>query len=121
MRSFVDAGVELPGSTDAPVVPGEAILSIHDMVNRRSAGGVHIGPRESLTAHQALRAYTRGSAYAVHEEDTKGTLEPGKLADLVVLSDPLDEVEPGHIKDIQVRATMVGGEFLFDADGALGV
>lgn len=119
MRSFVDAGVELPGSTDAPVVPGEAILSIHDMVNRRSAGGVHIGPQESLTAHQALRAYTRGSAYAVHEEDIKGTLEPGKLADLVVLSDPIDEVEPTHIKDIHVRATMVGGEFLFDSDGVL--
>lgn len=119
MRSFVDAGVELPGSSDAPVVPGEPILSIHDMVNRRSASGTPIGLREALTPAQALRAYTHGSAYAVHEERRKGTLSRGKLADLVVLSDELDAVAPERIREVQVRATMVGGEFLHDAAGEL--
>ncbi|MGK0722691.1 amidohydrolase [Leucobacter sp. W1478] len=119
MRSFVDAGVELPGSTDAPVVPGEAILSIHDMVNRRSSSGLPIALHEALTPAQALRAYTHGSAFAVHQENEKGMLTRGKLADLVVLSDPLDGVAPERIRDVQVRATMVGGDFLYDAEGEL--
>ena len=119
MRSFVEAGVELPGSTDAPVVPGEPILSIHDMVNRRSAGGTAIAPREALTARQALRAYTVGSAHAVFEETRKGVLRTGMLADLVVLSDDLLAVAPERIRDVQVRATMVGGVFGHDAEGEL--
>lgn len=119
MRSFVDAGVELPGSTDAPVVPGEPLLSLHDMVNRRSASGAPIASNEALSPAQALRAYTHGSAHAVHEESYKGTLSSGKLADLVVLSDDLAAVEPEKIRDIEVRATMVGGRFAFDAEGEL--
>ncbi len=119
MRSFVDAGVELPGSTDAPVVPGEPIRSMHDMVNRRSATGTPIAPHEALTAAQALRAYTVGSAHAVFEETRKGTLRRGMLADLVVLSDDLLAVAPERIGDVQVRATMVGGGFGHDAQGEL--
>ncbi|UBH06927.1 amidohydrolase [Leucobacter sp. Psy1] len=119
MRSFVDAGVELPGSTDAPVVSGEPLPSLHDMVNRRSATGVSIGAREALTPAQALRAYTHGSAHAVHEERFKGTLTPGKAADLVVLSDDPMSVPPDRIRDIEVRATMVGGVFRHDAEGVL--
>ncbi|WP_018685508.1 amidohydrolase [Actinokineospora enzanensis] len=115
MRSFVDAGVELPGSTDAPVVPGEPLLSLHDMVNRRTASGVPIGPAEALTPAQALRAYTFGSAYAVHEEHRKGTLVPGRLADLVVLDDDPLAVSPDSIKEIGVLATMVGGRFRYEA------
>ncbi|GAA1316459.1 amidohydrolase [Leucobacter albus] len=119
MRSFVEAGVELPGSTDAPVVPGEPMLSLHDMVNRRSESGAPIGLAEALTPAQALRAYTHGSAYAVHDEHRKGSLSRGKLADLVVLSDDPAAVAPERIRDIEVRATMIGGEFGFDAAGEL--
>lgn len=116
MRSFVDAGVVLPGSTDAPVVPGEALLSIHDMVNRKSSSGKVISPKEALTTEQAVRAYTYGSAYAVHEEHDKGTLTSGKFADLVVLSEDLLQVAPEKIKQIEVRATMVAGVFKYDAE-----
>ncbi|ROS44690.1 amidohydrolase [Amycolatopsis thermoflava] len=119
MRSFVEAGVELPGSTDAPVVPGEPLISIHDMVNRRSASGAPIAPGEALTPAQALRAYTIGSAHAVHEETRKGALRRGNLADLTVLSDDLLQVAPDRIGELQVRATMVGGVFGYDAEGAL--
>ncbi|WP_027929529.1 amidohydrolase [Amycolatopsis thermoflava] len=119
MRSFVEAGVELPGSTDAPVVPGEPLISIHDMVNRRSASGAPIAPGEALTPAQALRAYTIGSAHAVHEETRKGALRRGNLADLTVLSDDLLQVAPDRIRELQVRATMVGGVFGYDAEGAL--
>lgn len=68
MRSFLDAGVELPGSTDAPVVASSPLPSIHDMVNRRTASGAPIAPHEAVTPAEALRAYTIGSAHAVHEE-----------------------------------------------------
>lgn len=120
MRSFVDAGVELPGSTDAPVVSGEPLSSLHDMVNRRSASGAVIGAREALTPAQALRAYTHGSAHAVHEEHFKGTIARGKAADLVVLSDDPTHAAPDRIRDIEVRATMIDGAFEYDAEGVLG-
>ncbi len=119
MRSFVDAGVELPGSSDAPVVPGEPMRSLHDMVNRRSASGAPIGLREALTPAQALRAYTHGSAYAVHEEHRKGMLSRGRIADLVVLSDDIAAVAPERIGEIEVRATMIDGRFRYDAEGEL--
>ncbi|KAF5270303.1 hypothetical protein FQA39_LY18877 [Lamprigera yunnana] len=114
MRSFVDAGVELPGSTDAPIVPVEPILSIHDMVNRRSLSGAPIGLSEALTPAQALRAYTYGSAYAVHRRKHKGTFSRGNVADLVVLSDDLLAVAPEKIRDIEVRANHGRRQFRYD-------
>ncbi|GAA4836395.1 amidohydrolase [Saccharopolyspora rosea] len=120
MRSFLDAGVELPGSTDAPVVASAPLLSIHDMVNRRTASGAPIGPHEAVTAREALRAYTIGSAHAVHEEHIKGTLARGMLADFVVLSDDLLGVDPERIGELTVGATVVGGRVVHDA-GALKI
>ena len=118
MRSFLDAGVVLPGSTDAPVVDGAPLLSIHDMVNRRTASGAPIAAHEAVTAHQALHAYTVGSAYAVHEDSRKGTLSRGKLADFTVLTDDLLAVAPERIREITVGATVVGGQVAYNA-GAL--
>ncbi|MDA3644503.1 amidohydrolase [Saccharopolyspora indica] len=120
MRSFLDAGVVLPGSTDAPVVAQDPLLSIHDMVNRRTASGAPIGPQEAVTAEEALRAYTIGSAHAVHEEHIKGTLARGMLADFAVLSDDLLSVAPDRIGELAVGATVVGGRIAHDA-GALQV
>jgi predicted amidohydrolase YtcJ len=118
LRSFVDAGITLPGSSDSPVVDGSPLLGIHDMVNRLTADGVPFSPSEALTASQALRAYTHGSAYAVHEEHQKGTLSRGKLADFTVLSDDLLSVPAAKIRTVTVGATIVGGTVVYDA-GAL--
>lgn len=115
MRSFVDAGVVLPGSTDAPVVDGAPLRSIHDMVNRRAPSGVVIGPDERLSVGQAVRAYTYGSAYADRRESEKGTLAEGMLADFVVLSDDLFAVGDDRIADVEVGATVVGGDVRYDA------
>ncbi|MEU6970986.1 amidohydrolase [Kitasatospora aureofaciens] len=120
MRSFLDAGVVLPGSSDAPVVAPDPLLSIHDMVNRRTASGAPIGAGEAVTALEALRAYTVGSAHAVHEERVKGTLTRGMLADFTVLSDDLLGVAPERIGSLAVGATVVGGRVAHDA-GALKV
>ena len=116
-RSFLDAGIVLPGSSDCPVVAGAPLLGIHDLVNQHTAGGVPFNPDEALTAEQALRAFTLGSAYAVHEEHVKGTLARGMLADFTVLSDDLLAVPPHRIKDIEVTATVIGGIVVHDRAG----
>ncbi len=116
-RSFLDAGIVVPGSSDRPVVQGAPLLGIHDLVNQRTASGADFNPHEALTADQALRAYTWGSAYAAFDEDRKGTLTPGKLADLVVLDRDPTTGDPDGIAEIEVLATMVGGHFAFDRSG----
>ena len=63
-RTLLEAGLVLPGSSDRPVVAGAPLLGIHDMVNRRTLSGAPFNPGEAITAGQALRAYTRGAAYA---------------------------------------------------------
>lgn len=109
-RSLLDAGIAVPGSSDRPVVQGAPLLGIHDLVNQRTASGQPFSPGEALTGLEALTAYTLGSAYASHQERDKGTLEVGKLADLVVLSDDPTTVAPERIRQIEVLRTVVGGE-----------
>jgi predicted amidohydrolase YtcJ len=113
LRSLLDAGCVLPGSSDRPVVQGAPLLGIADMVRRRTASGELLGPDERLTPEQALRAYTYGSAYAVFQEHELGTLVPGKLADFVALSaDPTDEA---NLDDVRVLGTAVSGELVHEA------
>jgi predicted amidohydrolase YtcJ len=118
-RSLLDAGIVLPGSSDRPVVLGAPLLGIHDMVNRRAFSGEPFNAAEAVTAAEALRAYTWGSAYASKAEHLKGSIEPGKLADLTVLSDDPTAIPADRIADIQVIATIVDGE-IRHATPALG-
>jgi predicted amidohydrolase YtcJ len=111
MRSLLDAGIVLPGSSDRPVVTGAPLAGMHDMVNRTTAAGLLLGPGEAVTGREALYAYTYGSAHAAHRETDLGTVTVGKLADLVVLEDDPTRIEPHRIRDIRVRATMIGGRF----------
>lgn len=116
-RSLVDAGIELPGSSDRPVVTGAPLLGIHDMVNRRTDTGQEFVPREALTPEQALRAYTYGSAHATFLESEMGSIEAGKVADFAVLSDDLTTIEPERIREIDVLATVIDGHAVFDPAG----
>jgi predicted amidohydrolase YtcJ len=114
-RSLIDAGLVLPGSSDRPVVSGAPLLGIHDMVNRRAASGAPFNAAEAVTAEEAVRAYTYGSAYASKAEHVKGTITPGKLADFVVLSEDPTAVSPDRIAGLAVLATITGGEIRYDA------
>ena len=116
-KSFLAAGIPLPGSSDRPVVKGAPLLGIHDLVNQRTESGVPFNPDEALTVDEALTAYTLGSAYAAFDEAQKGSITPGKLADLVVLDNDPTTIDHDGIAEIGVSATMVGGVFRHDRNG----
>ena len=102
-RSLLEAGMVLPGSSDRPVVAGAPLLGIAGMVNRRTASGAPFNPGEAITAEQALHAYTRGSAYASRQEHVKGSIAPGMLANLVVLSEDPTVVDRAHPRPGRAR------------------
>jgi predicted amidohydrolase YtcJ len=109
-RTFLRAGLPFTYSHDAPVSPVPSILALIDAgVNRLSGSGKVVGPDERVAPYDALRAVTSTAAYQLKEEKTKGTLEPGKLADLVILDKNPLKVEPTTIKDITVMETIKEG------------
>jgi predicted amidohydrolase YtcJ len=114
-RSLLDAGVVLPGSSDRPVVTGTPLLGIHDMVNRRTASGAAFNAGEAISAEEALRAYTWGSAYASRAEHAKGSIAVGKLADFTVLSEDPAAVSPDRIAGLEVAATIIDGQLRYYA------
>jgi predicted amidohydrolase YtcJ len=107
--SWLRAGMAVAGSSDAPVITADPLLGIRDAVLRRTGEGRVLGPGERLSARDALAIYTRGAAFAMHREDEIGSLEPGKLADFVVLdANPL-EIAAERIGGIRVLATVING------------
>jgi hypothetical protein len=117
LRSLLDAGLVIPGSSDRPVVDGRPLRGIHDMVNRRTDSGAEFATAEALQPEEAIRAYTWGSAYASKQEHRRGSIAPGRLADLAVLTEDPTAVDPTRIADISVAATLVGGAIRHDAAG----
>jgi hypothetical protein len=114
--SWRHAGVRVAGSSDAPVITADPLVGIRDAVLRRTSGGRVLGPGERLAVRDALALYTTEAAFAMHREHDTGSLEPGKLADFVILDrNPLD-TEPEQITDIRVLATVAGGQPTFQAD-----
>ncbi|MGY1640531.1 amidohydrolase [Geodermatophilus sp. SYSU D00703] len=113
-RSFLDAGLRVPGSSDRPVAPGAPLLGMQSMVERLSSGGTVIGADERVSAAQALRAYTIDEAWASHDEATRGSVSPGKVADLVLLSDDPLRVDADRIGAIDVLATLLAGTPVHD-------
>ncbi len=109
MRTFFERGIIASASTDAPVVSTSAMIGIQTMVTRRSEEGDEIWPEERVSLEQAVRAYTYNSAYASFEENIKGTIEPGKLADLVVLETDLRQVKPEELGSVSVDLTISDG------------
>jgi predicted amidohydrolase YtcJ len=113
-RTFLRAGLPFTFSHDAPVSPQPFILALVDAgTNRQSGSGQVIGPDERIPPYAGLRAVTALAAYQLKEEKTKGTLEPGKLADLVILERNPLKVAPTTIKDIPVVETIKEGRTVF--------
>jgi predicted amidohydrolase YtcJ len=115
VRSFLEAGVRVTQASDYPPGPFEPMMALRSSVTRTDIKGNVWGARQRVTVEEAIRVGTLHGAYASFEEDLKGSIEPGKLADLVVLGrDPLRE-EPLSLISIPVERTMVGGRWVFQA------
>jgi hypothetical protein len=115
LKSALDRGITFANHTDFNVAPIDQLFVVWTAVNRVSREGEVIGPAERISAYEALKAITCNAAYWYREEGLKGTLEAGKLADLVVLdNDPL-KVEPMAIKDIKVVETIKEGKTVYPA------
>jgi len=115
-KSMQDAGAKLAFGSDWPVAPLDPLLGIYAAVTRATLDGKNPGgwfPEQRLTVEEALRAYTLGAAYAAFQEKEKGAISPGKLADVVVLSDDLFRIPPERIKDVHVEITIVGGRVVY--------
>jgi predicted amidohydrolase YtcJ len=115
LRTWLDFGVTLPGSSDRPVVDGRPLLGIKDMVRRRTESDEAFSPEESLTPEEAMTCYTVGSAVATRSEHERGRLSEQMLADFVVLAADPRLVPPSEIGDIPVLATVLGGEVAYGA------
>ncbi len=117
-RSFLDAKVTMAFGSDWSVAPLNPLLGIDAAVNRRTLDGKHPGgwfPEQKITVAEAIECFTLNSAFAAFEEKGKGSVEPGKLADFVVLSrDILDPVEKDRIGETQVVMTVVGGRVVHE-------
>lgn len=116
-RSMLDAGVRLAFGTDWPIAPLNPLLGIWAAVKRQSLDGRHPEgwfPEQRLTLEEALRAYTQAGAYAEFQEDNKGTIAVGKLADMIVLSADLFSIPADQIKEQTVALTIVGGKVVYE-------
>jgi predicted amidohydrolase YtcJ len=117
-RSFLDHGVRLALGTDWPVAPLDPMLTLYAAATRATLDGRHPGgwfPEQKLTVAEAIAAYTMGSAYAEFQEQDKGSIEPGKLADFVLLSADVLTIPPEQIRTVRVLRTWVGGVEVYSA------
>lgn len=104
LKTLIDAGVKIAGGSDCPMEPLNPMLGMQEVVARESF------PEQRLSVEEAIRMYTLDAAYSANEENKKGSIEEGKLADLTVLSSNLNVFEYNKIKDVNVNFTIIGGK-----------
>ncbi len=118
MNTFYEHGIVAAASTDAPVVNTNPAIGLQTMMNRTSEESTVMWAEEAVPLVEALRAYTFNGAYASFEEEIKGTLAPGMLADAVVFDRDLAEVAADEIGTVQADMTIVDGHVVYERDGA---
>ena len=114
-RSFLDYGIPVAPASDYTPGPYEPMMAIQSMVTRKDFDGRIWGPNQRITIDEALRICTMHGAYASFEEDIKGSISAGKLADFVILADDPHDVDPDEIKNIEIVRTVVGGTTMYGA------
>jgi predicted amidohydrolase YtcJ len=117
-RSLLDSGATLALGTDWTVAPLNPLLTIYAAVTRRTLDGKHPDgwiPEQKISVDEAVRAYTVGSAYAEFQEKVKGTITPGDLADIVILSQDIFKIDPKEIEKVKVVMTIMDGRVVYEA------
>ena len=112
-RSLLDSGAIICNGTDAPVEDVNPIDSFYASVTRKTRDGIAFYPEQCMTREEALRSYTLHAAYAASEDDIKGSLTVGKVADMTVLSSDLLECDESKIQETQIEMTVIGGRILY--------
>jgi predicted amidohydrolase YtcJ len=113
-RSWFDAGIVAAGSSDVPVVSADPFVNLRSAVTRLTQDGQQMGPNQGVTIDEAIQMFTINGAYASFEEPIKGSITPGKLADLVVLDRDPRTVEPEELHTLKAELTMVDGRVMFE-------
>src|SRR6201981_2673270 len=116
-RSFLDHGVTLAFGTDWPVAPLDPMVGLYAAVTRATLDGKNPGgwiPEEKITLPEAIEAYTMGAAFTEFQENEKGSITPGELADMVILTDNIFDLKPEAIRNVKVETTIVGGKVVYE-------
>jgi predicted amidohydrolase YtcJ len=113
LRSLLRAGVRVAAGSDCPVVGPEVVAGLYGAVARRSKGGQRIGDEESISIEEALGLYTTAAAYASFAEGERGSIAPGRLADLVVLSGDPTACAPAELPALRPQVAIVGGQVVW--------
>jgi hypothetical protein len=112
-RTMMKMGIVAGGNNDYPVTSYSPFVQMYEAVARKTSGGQVVAPEESIDVMEAIRLYTWNGAFLGKEEDVKGSIEAGKLADMVVIDRDILGVPVEEIKDIRVEMTIVGGEIVY--------
>jgi len=120
LRTYLDSGVPLALGSDAPVTTYDPFVGIYSAVTRKTLYGRVLGEDERISRQEALRLYTSASAWVTFEDTQKGSLAPGKLADVAVLDRDLFSVDDEQIKELHSVLTLVGGRVVHDELGDAG-
>lgn len=115
-RSFLDAGIKIAAHSDHSAAPYPPLMGIHALVNRITKAGKPIGRSQKITVIEALKLYTINGAYQAFDEERLGSIEPGKLADMVVLGEDTLTVPVETILDIPVDMTIIEGKTVFSRE-----
>ncbi len=114
-KSLIDTGSVVAAGSDSPIVPDSPLTGMYGAVTRLTDTGQQLNSKECISAGQALAMYTINAAYASFEENIKGSITEGKLADMVLLSDNPLTVPPDKLMDIKVEMTIIGGEVVWES------
>jgi predicted amidohydrolase YtcJ len=117
IKTLVENGVHVAAGSDCPVAPADPLIGMYAAIKRMSERGETLGAKEGISPAEALRLYTDYAARTCFEETTKGSITPGKVADLVVLSDDPTTVSPEEVKNITVEMTILDGKVVWDRNG----
>jgi predicted amidohydrolase YtcJ len=114
IATLLKSGVRVAGSSDCPIVPASPLIGIYSAVSRRAENGEFVLPEERISSLEAIQLYTNFAAETTFEETIKGSIVPGKLADMVVLSSDPTELPIDEIKDMKVEMTILNGEIVWN-------
>jgi predicted amidohydrolase YtcJ len=114
-RTAIDMGIPVAGHSDSPISAADPLLRIQNMVTRQGKDGAVYGANQKISVDEAIKVWTLDGAYATFEENSKGSIAPGKLADFVLLAKDPHHVDPTTIKDITIEATYMGGQKVYTA------